>query len=119
VAAGQALLAINRFGSPGGHPGAAGYMSLLLVAIAGMIISMVMLRSTMFSRVTAYVGVLANALDLAYCVAYIFMPGIDSGILAISFIPAAGLFLMIWHILVGWRLYQLGNSKGKMPVKQP
>ncbi|MBN1978158.1 MAG: DUF4386 family protein [Anaerolineae bacterium] len=110
LAAGQALLAINRFSSHGGYPGSGGYMSLLLIAIAGMITSIVMIRSAAFNRATAYVGILASALDLAYCVAFACMPALDSEMLAIAFIPAAGLFLMVWHILVGWRLFHLGKA---------
>ncbi len=109
LSAGQALLAINRFGA-GSHPGSGGYMSLLLIAVAGLIASMIMLRSNLFSRVTAYVGILASVLDLAYCIAYVFVPVSNNGMLALYFIPAAGFFLMIWHILVGWRLYQLGKE---------
>ena len=117
LAAGQALLAVNRFTSPGAHPGAGGYLSLLLVAASGMMISVVMLRSTVFNRATAYVGILASALDLAYCFAFLFVPGLDGGLLAVSFIPAAGLFLMIWHILIGIRLYQLGRLEGNTVLK--
>jgi hypothetical protein len=118
LAAGQALLAINRFSSPGAHPGAGGYVSLLLVAVAGMITSVVMLRSTVFGRATAYVGILASAFDLAYCIAYVFVPAVDSDLLAVCTIPAAGLLLMIWHIMVGWRLYQLGRLEGKTLPQQ-
>lgn len=107
LAAGQALLAINRFSSPGAHPGAGGYASLLLVAAAGMIVSVVMVRSALFNRATAYVGILASGLDLAYCFTYVFIPAINSELLAVLFIPAAGLLLMVWHILIGVRLWQL------------
>jgi hypothetical protein len=109
LAAGQALLAINRF-TTGANPGSTGYLSLLLIALAGLITSLVMLRSNLFNRATAYIGLLATALDLAYCSAYAFVPSIGTDRLAIYFIPAAGLFLMIWHILIGWRLYQLGRE---------
>lgn len=116
LAAGEAMLAINRFSSPGAHPGTGGYVSLLLIAIAGMITSVVMLRSDVFNRATAYVGILASAFDLAYCITYAFMPTVDSELLAVIFIPAAGLFLMIWHIMVGWRLYQLGKDAPPNPA---
>jgi hypothetical protein len=111
LAAGQALLALNRFSSPGAHPGAGGYLSLLLIAVASMITSIVMLRSAVFNRATAYMGILASALDLAYCVAFACLPTVDSELLAVLFIPAAGLLLAIWHILVGWRLFHLGEGK--------
>ena len=115
LAAGEAMLAINRFSSPGAHPGAGGYMSLLLIAVAGMITSVVMIRSAVFNRATAYVGILASAFDLAYCIAFAFVPTVDSELLAVCFIPAAGLLLMIWHIMVGWRLYQLGKETPPNP----
>ncbi len=118
LAAGQALLAIHRFGSPGAHPGTGGYMSLLLIAAAGMITSGVMLRSAVFNRATAYVGILASAFDLAYCIAFAFVPAVDSELLALCCIPAAGLCLMLWHIMVGWRLYQLGRLKAKRLPEQ-
>jgi len=118
VAAGEALLALNRFTAPGSHPGSGGFLSLLLIAVAGTIASVVMLRSGLFKRATAYVGILAGALDLAYCIAYALVPTVDSEMLAILFIPAAGLLLMLWHIMVGWRLYRLGRLKGKTLPKQ-
>lgn len=116
LAAGQALLALNRFSSPGAHPGAGGYLSLLLIAAAGMISSVAMLRSNLFSRATGYAGIVANGLDLAYCLAFAFVPGADRELLAVSFIPAAGLFLMVWHIMAGWRLYRLGAAAPKTAV---
>lgn len=116
LAAGEAMLAINRFSSPGSHPGTGGYISLLLIAVAGMITSVVMLQSNVFNRATAYVGILASAFDLAYCIAFVFVPIVDSELLAICFMPAAGFFLMIWHIMVGWRLYQLGKETPPNPA---
>jgi len=107
LGAGEAMLAISRFASAGA-PGSAGYVSLLLVAAAGLITSLVMLRSRAFNRATAYVGILAAALDLAYCIAYLLLPGVE--MLAVFFIPAAGLLLMVWHILIGWRLLRLARA---------
>ncbi len=110
LSSGEALLTINRFTCPGAHPGSGGYMSLLLIAAAGMVTSIVMLRSNVFNRTAAYVGILASAFDLAYCISYVFMPSVDSELLSIIFMPVAGLLLMIWHIMVGWRLYQLSKN---------
>jgi hypothetical protein len=67
IAAGQTLLAMGQ--STGV------YTSLLLVAVAGFIMSVVMLQSKIFGKVTAYVGILAGALDLIYCVTtFAFVP---------------------------------------------
>jgi hypothetical protein len=91
---------------------------LLLIAVVGMITSVVMLRSDVFNRATAYLGILASALDLAYCTGFAFVPAVESELLAICFIPAAGMLFMIWHILVGRRFYQLGCLEGKTLPKQ-
>lgn len=106
LAAGQSMLALNRFSSAGANPGSGGYLSLLLIAAAGLIFSTVLLRSNIFKKPAAYVGILANVLDLLYCIAFLFSPRAAGEQLAILFIPAAGLFFMIWHIMLGWGLLQ-------------
>jgi len=118
LAAGEALLAMSRFTNPSAAPGTGGYVSLLFIAIASMMASRAMLRSGAFNRATGYVGLLAGALDVGYCVAFATVPQVDGGHLALVFIPAAGLFWMVWHMMVGWRLYQLGRrlaSIGETP----
>jgi len=92
LTAGQAMLAI--------YQGTAFIVSYLLWAIAPMMISVVMFRSKVFSRKTAYAGIVANAFGLAY-----FVPVIGP-ILAI--IDVVG--LVIWFILVGRRLLRLGSD---------
>jgi hypothetical protein len=100
LADGQALLTINQFNSIGR------YLSLLFVGTAGLLTSIVMLRSKVFNRATAYVGMLAAGLDLAYCLAIVALPAVDGELIGVCFIPAAGLCLMMWHILIGQRLYR-------------
>lgn len=107
LAAGQALLSLNRFSSPGAQPGSGGYMSLLLAAAAGLIFSTALLRSKTFHRFTAYAGIAANGLDLMYCLAFPFASASFTELLGVLFIPAAGLIMMIWHILIGWGLLKL------------
>jgi hypothetical protein len=118
LAAGHALVALNRFSSPDAHPGSGGYISLLLIAAAGLIISLVMRRSAVFNRATAWVGTLAGGLDLIYCSAYVFVPMGGGKVLALGLVPAAGLLWMIWHISVGWRLYRLGRLEAETIPKQ-
>lgn len=96
LAAGQATLAA--------YPGTGMYLSFLLLALAGLVTSLVMLESGLFSRATAYVGILATALDLTYCVTFAFAPA-----MTVYLLSAAGLLLMIWHILIGLRLLGLGQ----------
>ncbi len=78
-----------------------------------MITSIVILRGAVFNWAIASVGILASAFDFAYCIGFACVPTVDSELLAVCFIPAAGLLLMIWHILIGRRLYQPGLLEGK------
>jgi hypothetical protein len=101
LAAGQAILATND--PLATFPGTGVYVSLLLIALAGLLFSVLMLRS---NRVTAIVGLLASGCDLAYCLTVAFAPFLRAYLLA-----AGGLFWMLWHLMVGWGLVQLSRVK--------
>jgi hypothetical protein len=94
------------------------YVSFLLIALAGMLTSIVMLRSEVFSKATAWFGILASGLDLIYCLVFPFLPASSTEVAALSTIPAAGLFWMLWHILVGWRLLQLARLENEALPRQ-
>ncbi len=100
LAAGQALLAINHTG--GAFPGTGVYLSFLLLATAHLLSAAAMLRGSAFSRATAYIGILAGAIDLTYCLTFAGAPWLTAYLMS-----AAGLLLMIWHILVGLRLVRM------------
>ncbi len=108
LAAGEALLAINNPGCI--YQGTGIYMSLLLVTLAGLIISIVMLRSSIFGKTTAYVGVVAHVFGLGFFIALAFAPAIRAIPPSIS-----AVLLVIWYILIALRLFQLGSgiSKGE------
>ena len=95
LAAGQAMLAI--------YNGTAFKLSYVFQAVAGITISVVMLCSNIFSRVTAYVGIRAGviAFDL-------FIPKIGIFISIFSI-----LFYEIWYILIARKLLQLGRTVSK------
>lgn len=102
-AAGQAVLAFNN--PLAFYPSTGAYMSLLLVAMAGMLFSVAMLRGRLFGRATALVGLVASACDLIYCLTFAFAPS-----LRVVLIATGGLFWMIWQLLVGLRLLRLAKS---------
>jgi hypothetical protein len=106
LAAGQAILATGNPGSI--FPGTGIYMSFFLLAAAGLVFSILMLRSTVFSRATAYVGILASLCDLACCVTFAVVPTS-----CVVLVASAGLLLMIWHVLIGLRLVRIGRSISK------
>jgi hypothetical protein len=75
----------------------------LLVSVAGLIVSWVVFRSNGFSRSTAYVGIVAYALSLAD---YPRQALTASATIALLVILPGALLIIIWHVLVGRRLYQ-------------
>jgi hypothetical protein len=81
-----------------------------------MIVSSVMFQSISFNKFTAYVGLLANALSLAD---YLRQALTTSAMVALLVILPNALLLVIWYVLVGRRLHQLGRFERKMLPKQP
>ncbi|OHD74027.1 MAG: hypothetical protein A2177_14595 [Spirochaetes bacterium RBG_13_68_11] len=101
LSTGQAVLAMS-YGNA--YEGEGLYVSFLLVSLAGLMISAVMLRSRIFGRGTAVVGILANAFGLVYYPALVAAPGIIALPISIS-----SVFLLIWYILTGLKLLRLGR----------
>jgi hypothetical protein len=110
LAAGQAVLANTNQRAIGGFN-----MGLFLVSVAGLIVSSVMLHSNSFSRLTAYVGIVAFALSLADYLREALTPSVAIALLVI--LPNV-LFLVIWFILIGRRLYKIGRLE-TMPLPDP
>ncbi len=99
LAAGEAMLAVNS--------GTAYHVSLILGSVALVIIPIVMLQSIIFSKATAYMGILANVLALGF-----YVPKIGIYNLLFSVI-----FLLVWYILITRRLFQLGRDMPKEEVR--
>ncbi len=98
LASAQVLLA--------GWQGTAHFLTFFLGSLAGVIASVVMLRSESFGLVTAWVGILANVL------------GLPGPMLGFVLWTINGLLVMLWTILVGIRLAQLGPFKGDRVLSQ-
>jgi hypothetical protein len=103
LAAGEALLAVNNPGAI--YQGTGIFVSLFFVLLAGLIISFVMLRSGMFSRTTAYMGLLANGFGLCYFVALAFVPTLYAWPTILS-----APFRVVWYVLIARKLLQLDPS---------
>jgi hypothetical protein len=93
LAAGQAMLAI--------YQGSASNVYYVLNAIALLLISTVMLRSNIFSKVTAYWGILAGVLMLVPSTA---------GTIGIAFAFASLVPWAIFSVLIARRLFRLGSD---------
>ena len=97
LAAGEALLAQCE--------GTAAYASLFFVSLAGLIISILMLRSTVFNRAAGILGVLANGIMLVY---FIVLP-IAPSLMVLPFVLSAP-FRVTWYVVVGLRLLKLSRG---------
>jgi len=96
IAAGQAMLAEGQT-----HAG------IPLIEFASLVISVVMLRGKVFSKATAYAGILGNVLLIVFEIILAFVPTLlDVGLVIAG---GGGLAIMIWYLLVGRRLLQLGR----------
>ncbi len=100
LAAGEAAIATDMWHSSGA------YMSGLLLQGGGVIISLVMLRSNEFSKVTAIAGLLGNALDLTQHLIYPFAPTIAAPIQMVM-----GPFYLVWFPMLAWDLFRLSNRR--------
>jgi cellobiose-specific phosphotransferase system component IIC len=67
-----------------------------------------MLQNQVFSRSSAFIGILAFALSLAD---YIRQALTQSLIIALPLILLGALFLFIWFVLIGLKLLQLGHHE--------
>ncbi len=90
-AAGQAIMA--------NYTGTAYVVSSVLSGIAVLLISVVMLRSTVFAKGTAVVGLIMGVMML--------VPA-SAGTVGLVFAFGSLVPLVIWLILIAWRLLQLG-----------
>ena len=84
-------------------------MNYILGAVATLIMSVVMLRSTIFSKATAYLGIATGVLMIVPPT----VGTIGVYISLLSLLP-----LVIWYILVARRLLQLARGASKDEAKQ-
>lgn len=103
LAAGQTIIANTGQRAIGGFN-----MGFFLLSIGGLLVSFVMLRSSIFSKATAYVGIFAFAISLADYFRIIFLP--SNLILLLIIAILSGLILIIWLILVGRRLFKISMT---------
>jgi hypothetical protein len=91
LAAGESTLAVFH--------GTAFWVSYLLGSVGGLIVAAVMLRSTVFSKTTAYLRIASSVLDFG-----LFVP-----VIGLSIALGSVLCLTVFNVLVARRLLQLGR----------
>lgn len=104
LAAGESLLAIHN---PAGLPnlGAGPHIALFLVFTAGLLFSIVMLRSGVFNKTTAIIGLLTNITGLLFLPLLIFSPEFHWISPTIS-----APFRLIWYLMCALQLLKLAKE---------
>lgn len=95
LAAGQTMLATWQ--------GTAFQVAYIAGSIAGILISAIMLQSGIFSKLTGWMGILANAVGFG-----LYVPTVGVYIAVFSVF-----FLEVWYILIAGKFFQLGQSISK------
>jgi hypothetical protein len=104
LAAGEAIIAGDMWNS------SAAYMGGILLQGSGVIISLVMLRSSDFSKLTAYSGLIGNGFDLVQHVLHPFAPSVSSTIAMFM-----GVFYFVWFPMLGRDLLKLARKVESVP----
>jgi len=100
--AGQSMLSVGEGHTPGT------FLGFFLSEAAGVMISFVMLRSKIFSKITAYAGMLGFGFLLAFEFFSSFVAGISN--MAMILAMFGGILSLAWYILIARRLFQLGRN---------
>lgn len=96
LSAGEAVIAADMWNS------SSAYMSGILLQGAGVMISVIMLRSQDFSKVTAYAGLLGNGFDLVQHILHPFAPSISGFIIMFM-----GLFYFVWFPMLARDFFKM------------
>ena len=99
AAAGEAMLA------KGSHGGSGVFFGFFLPNLGTFLMSVVMLKGMVFSRITSWTGIAGNLLMLAYIVAVTFFD--SAGSMAMMLAMPGGILIIVWTILYTKRLFKL------------
>jgi uncharacterized membrane protein len=103
AAAGQAMLSVGGSHTPGT------FLAFFLLEVSGIGMSLVMLRSKIFSKISAYAGMLGFGLLVIFEICSSFIPAVED--VAVMIAILGGFASMVWYILIARRLFQLGRGK--------
>lgn len=98
-AAGQALLAVGQSHTPGT------FIGFCLSEVGGILISFVMLRGGIFSKLNGWAGILGFGMLWVYEICQSFIPGSSS--FALTFAMIGGLLNLLWYGLIAQRLLKI------------
>lgn len=99
LAAGEAIIVSDMWHGTGPKIGG------LLIQVGALIISILMLKNKVFSKATAYIGILTHGLDLLHILIGFFLPVVGAILM-----PIAGTLYLVWFPLIGLRLNKLSKE---------
>jgi hypothetical protein len=102
VGAGEALLAQGESHTPGTFPG------FFLCEIAGILISLVMLHGKVFSKLSAYTGIVGSGFLFIFEICSAFVPSLFQT--AMIFVAIGGISSLLWYVLIARKFFQLGHG---------
>jgi hypothetical protein len=105
--AGQTMLSVGQSHTPGS------FLGFFFVEVAGVMISAVMLRSRIFSKFTAYAGILGFGMLLVFEFFSSFISGLSTAAMMLAMV--GGLFSMAWYSMVARTFFQLGRNQFDKP----
>lgn len=103
VAAGQSMLSVGQSHTPGT------FLGFALLECAGILMSIVMLRSGIFSNAAAYAGILGFGALLVFEFVSSFVTGIGAATMVLAML--GGLASMVWYVLIARKLFELGQGR--------
>jgi len=103
LAAGQATLALGALGGIGGSVEGG-----IPVAVAGLIISAIMLRSNIMGRAVGFIGILANGIGAVMYINAAAAPAMAGSPFFVVFFMLS----VIWFILIARGLFQIAGQEG-------
>jgi hypothetical protein len=96
LAAGQAIIASDMWHGTGARIGG------ILLQLGALTISIIMLKSKVFNKLTAITGIVTHGLDFLHIIIGFFLPTIGVILMAV-----AGPLYLLWFPLIGVRLFRL------------
>jgi hypothetical protein len=103
-AAGQAMLSVGQSHTAGT------FLAFFFTEAAGVMMSVVMLRSGIFNKVSAYTGMLGFGILLIFEFLSSFVSGLSTPTMALAMF--GGLLSMAWYLLTAQGLFRLGRNPG-------
>jgi hypothetical protein len=101
AAAGESMLVQGAHGSP------AIFLGFFIPNIANLIMSIVMLKGNVFSKINSWLGIIGSILMMMYVILVNFGTGVEN--MATIFAMPGGLLLMVWMIMFSIRIFKLSQ----------